>query len=288
MGGQRYGAQPPHHNGAGGKEPDLAEPCEADGQAKAENTGQHLPIGAPQADKHLVLRHFPQHVDHHGDQRHAVRRDRGDGRTAHAKLWRAPVAEDERIVGQHIRNARQQRDPEHDLCAFQRGEVAFQHHDHQRREDAPSRNKQIAIDHIGQRLILPHQRHDRPRPDHQRQRQHGKAHRQPHAHTGGAAQADLVALGVKGGDQRHHAPCKARPEDQQHEEIGAGEGDSGQRLYAVPARHDRIGDPDRDLPQMPAYKRKPHHGDGSGVARICHLLCHAPFLRRPARKGKSR
>ena len=184
---QRNGAEPPHHHGRGGKEPGFAQHCQANGPAQPRNAPQHLPIRAPEADKELVLRHDEQDIDdeaHHGG---GLRDNRGDGRPHDPHLWRAPVAEDQRIVDQRVQHRCRHSDPEHHLRAFQRREVVFQHHHNDRGEHAPACNLEIGRPIARHILRLPQQAQDGLRKDHQRHRQHRIAKRQPQPHAGCAA-----------------------------------------------------------------------------------------------------
>ena len=92
-----------------------------------------------------MLRHEDRNVaDDHRRRKHMCA-ERCDGSTLQTKLGEAEVPKDQRIVGHRVKRHRHHRDPEHHLRFLKRGQVAFERHHHQSRQQSKGQNAQINL-----------------------------------------------------------------------------------------------------------------------------------------------
>ena len=196
-----------------------------------------------------------------------MHRDRGPGRPHDPHLGRAPMAEDQRIIHDHIDHDRADGHPQDDLRPFQRRKVGFQHHHQQGGKDAPARHGQIAAGLACDLLGLAQHQQDRLGPDHQGHRQRAEQDRQPHGHARHTPHLLALPARFRLGHHRHHGPGEARSEQEQHEEHHPRQHLRRQRRHIVPPQHQRIRQRDRELRHMAQDQRQPQHANRAHVLR---------------------
>mmetsp|Transcript_24122 Transcript_24122/g.44791 ORF Transcript_24122/g.44791 Transcript_24122/m.44791 type:complete len:305 (+) Transcript_24122:652-1566(+) len=268
MGRQRHSAQPSHHERGRRKKRHFAQRGQPNGPAQPEHPTQHLEIRTPQPVEDAVLWQHPQRVDHHAHKHDQLRDVRRPGAPRNPHLGRAPIAKDKSVIGKAIGNRAHKGHPKHNLCAFQRRQIAFEGHHDQCRNNPPARDGQIGRPIPRHLLSLAQSQQNRFRPDHQRHGKRGIAHAQPQPHARGAPQTDLVPFGVIGRNHRHDRPGKTRSHQKNHKEQRARHGLRRQLLHSVPAQHDGVRHADRHLPQMSADQRQTKNHNGAPMSGI--------------------
>ena len=294
MGSELGGADPAHHQRRGLEEPAFGQPRQAHRPPQPEHCAKPRPIGPPKTLEETVFRQCGQKggVKHNQPQRHDLHRHGGNGRARDAQLGRAQIAKDQGPVQQHIQRHRRHRDPQHDLRALQGREIAFQHHHQKRGAHAKPGNPQVLLRQCRDLFLLAQGQENGPRPPEHRIGQRRKQDRQPQPHPRHTAHLPLIALGIRGGDHRHHRLGETRPQNEDREKAGRAQDPRRQGQNPIPAQHDRVGQMQDKLRHMTADQGQTQ---GKGCARMKEIggnLVHLPDLsaepppgKHPARRG---
>ena len=150
VGGDFGGAEPALKQRGAGEEAHFGEQHEADGAADAPDLEKARPVGFEEAGEDVVAAvaavgdDVAQHHGQHGE----VDQRGGDAGTGELEARKAPVAEDQRVVGEEVEHRAEHRDDEDDAGGAEGGEERAGDDQHEGRHEQPDG---VVDEDLGQR-----------------------------------------------------------------------------------------------------------------------------------------